>query len=128
MTKIKIFAESWRIYLPHISKDLVYLERWIHDRTSKLKHQKLFWQNQQKLFFYVQRTLPWSILIRIGLSNLQHVAEHLLFQCSQMDIWFWEYWYLQSFQSKSLPLEVSKFLISVKTGFGILVNLYYDFL
>ena len=127
-TKISNSAETWGLYLPHILKELTYLQNWVYDRSSKMRHQKIFWQDWKKPFLCVQRALAWSILIRIGFLNLQHVAEHLLFQRSQMDVWNLKVWKLQSFRGRSLPIQISKFLITVKIGFGKLVNFILWFL
>ena len=67
----------------------------------------------EKLFFHVWNALDWSILIRIEISKFQHVADHLLYQCSQMGFGISKVWNLQSFQSKSLPLTFSEFLFTV---------------
>ena len=100
---------------------LIFKRGHVQIRTN-FTHQKSSWQNWQKLFFHVLKALSWSILIRIELSKFEHVADHLLFQCSQMDFWFKKYWRLQSFQTKSLHLQFSEFLITVKAGFGKLID------
>ena len=82
-------------------------------QSTKLKWPKLHLAELKKLFFHVWNALDWSILIRIEISKFQHVADHLLYQCSQMGFGISKVWNLQSFQSKSLPLTFSEFLFTV---------------